>query len=96
MTVFGISELNPKFLHEVGLNILKMPVENLVQIDKKKHENAKKQGGGVESTSPSSTSVKYLRFERLHLIISKFVTFWSCSQRQSLHKKQWLQLYKTG
>ena len=65
----------------------------------KEHENAKKQGGGVESTPPSSTSLKYLRNERVdqrfHLLISKFVTFWSCSKRQSLHKKQWLWLNKT-
>ena len=99
MTVFGIFELNLKFLHEVGLNI-KMPVENVVQIDKKKHENAKKQGGGVESTPPSSTSLKYLRNERIdqrfHLLISKFATFWSWSPSQSLHKKQLLRLNKTG
>ena len=77
-----------------------MPVENIVQIDQKNMKMPKKFGGGVESTPPSSTSLKYLRNERIdqrfHLLISKFVTFWSWRPSQSLHKKQLLRLNNTG
>ena len=76
-----------------------MPIENVVQIDQKNMKMPKNRGEGRNQPPPSSTSLKYLRNERadqrFHLLISKFVTFWSWSQSQSLHKKQWLWLNKT-
>ena len=57
-------------------------------------------GRGGINLPPSSTSLEYLRIERIdrrfHLLISKFVTFWSWRPSQSLHKKQLLRLNKTG
>ena len=93
-------ELNLKFWHEVGLNI-KNARWKCCSDWPKEHENAKKTGGRCRiNPLPSSTSLKYLRNERIdqrfHLLISKFVTFWSWRPSQSLHKKQLLRLNKTG
>ena len=97
---FCIFELNLKFWVEVGLNI-KNSRRKWCSDWSKEHENAKKTGGrGGINPPPSSTSLKYLRNERIdqrfHLLISKFVTFWSWRPSQSLHKKQLLRLNKTG
>ena len=77
-----------------------MPVENVVQIDQKNMKMPKNRGEGRNQPPPSSTSLEYLRIERIdrrfHLLISKFVTFWSWRPSQSLHKKQLLRLNKTG
>ena len=77
----------------------KCPLKMLFRLIKRTWKCQKTGGRGGINPPPSSTSLKYLRNERadqrFHLLISKFVTFWSWSQSQSLHKKQWLWLNKT-